>query len=83
MVAALHSSRSQGTKSLQRNGITFGWETIQDVGMRPEKDPPSDWKTADKSSQNESELYCARFMDKAECEACHNHAGKVQSVHYQ
>jgi len=34
MVAALHSSRSQGTKSFQRNGITFGWETIQDMWER-------------------------------------------------
>lgn len=34
MIAALHSSRPQGTKSFEQNGVTFGWMSIQKMWER-------------------------------------------------
>ena len=34
MVAALHSSRLGGSKSLLKDGIFFGWQTIIDMWVR-------------------------------------------------
>ena len=31
MIAALYSSRDEGTKDFFKDGIHFGWETIEDV----------------------------------------------------
>ncbi len=31
MVAALYSSRNDGTKQFRRSGVIFGWSTIQTV----------------------------------------------------